>query len=356
MHSNLLRQRLRNQHVTGKPLARPEDVVRLLGAVQSQDYPGAKWSLGQRVRGCTDKAIDEAFSAGRILRTHVLRPTWHFVLPEDIKWILELTAPRVQSLNAYVYRTEQLDKALLARAHKAFANALRDEVFLTRLELANELSKVGIVAEKNRLAYIVMHAELEGLVCSGPLKGKQHTYALLEERAPNAKRLDRDEALAQLVFRFLTGHAPATIKHFVWWSGLTRADALRGLAAARSDLGEPVSFENAEWFGLSKTPPRDEKLMAYLIPEYDEALTGYRDLGTADFPPGKPDKSWRDVFYRPVVVDYMRAGTWKRTMGQKSATMELNLFAKLNEVHWRAVESAIDRYSRFLEMPVTLNS
>lgn len=351
---NLLRQRFRNQHVTGKPLAKPEDVVRMLGAVQSQDYPGAKWSLGQRVMSCTDAAIDEAFNAGRILRTHVLRPTWHFILPDDIRWILELTASRVQALNAYVYRTEELDKTLFARAHKAFTRALRDGQQLTRKELAGVLGKIGIAAEKNRLASIVMHAELEGLICSGGLKGKEHTYSLLEERAPNARRLDRDEALAELVVRFLTGHAPATIRHFVWWSGLTLVDAKRGVAAARSDLGEPVKFENADWYGLSTAPARPEKLAAFLIPEYDEALTGYRDLGTPDLHPGKSDKSWRDVFYRPVVVGYQRAGTWKRVIGSRSISMELNLFAKLDEVQWKAVDEAVDRYSRFIEMPVTI--
>ena len=351
---NLLQQRFRNQHITGKPLGKPEDVVRLLGAVQSQDYPGAKWSVGQRVKNCTDASIDDAFSAGRILRTHVLRPTWHFVLPEDIRWILELTAPRVQALNAYVYRTEGLEAPLFARAHKAFARALRDGNHLTRQELAAVLSKEGIKAEKNRLASIVMHAELEGLICSGRLKAKQHTYALLEERAPNARKLERDEALAELVRRFLTGHAPATIKHFVWWSGLTLADAKRGADAARSDLGQPVRFENAEWYGLSTAASRAEKTAAFLIPEYDESLTGYRDLNAKDLPPGKSNKSWRDVFYRPVVVGYQRAGTWKRTFGSKAVAFELNLFAKLDEVQWKAVDAVVDRYSRFIGMPASI--
>ncbi len=216
MDSSLLHQRFRNQHVDDNPLENPEDVVRLLGAVQSQDYPGAKWSLGQRVRNSTDTAIDKAFAEGRILRTHVLRPTWHFVLPDDMRWMLELTAPRVHALNAYMYRQHELDKPLFARAHIAFARALRGGVQLTRAEMADVLAKAGIKAEKNRLAYIMMHAELEGLICSGGLKGKHHTYSLLEERAPNARKLNRDEALAELVLRFLTGHAPATAKHFVW--------------------------------------------------------------------------------------------------------------------------------------------
>jgi hypothetical protein len=181
-----------------------------------------------------------------------------------------------------------------------------------------------------------------------------YTYALIDERAPNARKLDRDEALAELVLRFLKGHAPATIKHFVWWSGLTLADAKRGAEAVRADLREPVKFENAEWYGLSTAASRPEKTSAFLIPEYDESLTGYRDMNTKDLPPGKSNKSWRDVFYRPVVVGYQRAGTWKRVFGAKSVSFELNLFAKLNEVQWKAVDAVVARYSRFIEMPASI--
>ncbi|MBA2457948.1 MAG: winged helix DNA-binding domain-containing protein, partial [Gemmatimonadales bacterium] len=221
---DLLRQRLYTQRLSGPPLERPEDVVRLLGAVQSQDYPGAKWSLGQRVRNGTDAAVDEAFSSGRILRTHILRPTWHFVAPDDIRWMLQLSAPRVQALNAHRYRQLELDQALLRRSAALFARALESGNHLTRTELAAVLSRGRIAAAGARLAHAVMHAELEGVICSGALRGKRHTYALLEERASLARILARDEAVAELTHRFFSGHGPATPAHCAWWSGLRAAD------------------------------------------------------------------------------------------------------------------------------------
>src|SRR5687767_11746782 len=160
---NRLIQRLHNQHITGTPLPEPENVVALLGAVQSQDYPAAKWSLGQRVKGGTDAGVDEAFSAGRILRTHMLRPTWHFVLPADIRWMLRLTAPHVQRLNAYQYRQLELDARTLVRTNALIEAELSGGRQRTRRELGAMLADAGIDTDGQRLAYIAMHAELEGL-------------------------------------------------------------------------------------------------------------------------------------------------------------------------------------------------
>ena len=146
----------------------------------------AKWSVGSRAQRATDADIERAFDAGEILRTHVLRPTWHFVLPADIRWLLTATAPRVQARCAYRYRQLGLDAATLRRGDEALAAALRGGADLTRAEAAAVLAAAGIDAAGQRLPYLLMHAELEAVVCSGPRKGKQHTWALLEERAPQA--------------------------------------------------------------------------------------------------------------------------------------------------------------------------
>jgi hypothetical protein len=347
---DLLRQRFHNQHLAGTKLERPEDVVRYLGAVQSQDYAGAKWSVGQRVKGATDAAVDQAFSSGRILRTHVLRPTWHFVAPDDIRWILSLTAPRVHALNAYQYRQLELSAALLARAHAVLTRALEGGNQLTRAELAAMLADAGIVAEGLRLAYVMMHAELEGLVCSGALRGKQHTYALLDDRAPWARRLERPEALAELAKRFFTSHGPATLRHFVWWSGLTVADARTGLAAIQHELEHEVRDGRTTWHGVARSGARAQKRAAFLIPEYDEALTGYRDLAVPDM--RRVKRAWKDAFFRPIVIDGQRAGTWKRTNAKQGAVLETNLFASLDPEQWDALRSAASRYGKFLGMPI----
>lgn len=327
--------------------------MRLLCAVQSQDYSGAKWSVGQRVRNGTDAMVEQAFTSGRILRTHVLRPTWHFVTPADIRWILELTAPHVHRLNAFMYRTLDLDQPLFRKAHAAIAKSLCDGKELTRTELATVLKKAGIVAGGPRLAYIVMHAELEGLVCSGAVRGKQHTYALLEDRAARAKRLQRDEALAELAHRFFTGHAPATLAHFIWWSGLPVKDARQGLAAARPRLTSEL-IGGAEWFGATRKAAPRAPLTAWLVPEYDEALVGSKDMAVPDLPRSAGPGSWKDEWYRPVLIGGRRAGTWRRTIAGRKAVLETNLFTSLSSAQSRALEVAVERYGRYLGMPAIL--
>ncbi len=268
--TDILTRRLFGQRVAGTPFDKPEDVIEWLGCVQSQDAIGARWSVGQRAANCTDADVAAAFDAGKILRTHVLRPTWHYVTPENIRWVLQVTAPRVHALNAYMYRQTELDGPLFARAHQLFIDALEGGKHLTRTELAAVLAGGGIVAEKVRLASIIMHAELEGLICSGAVRGKQHTYALLAERAPEATRLDDDEALAALTLRYFTGHGPATAQDFAWWSSLALTTIRRGLEMVGTNLLREELDGQTYWFSANAQHPTPQSLFAYLLPEYDE--------------------------------------------------------------------------------------
>ncbi len=214
--SEIPQLRLRWQHLSSAALNEPIDVVRWLTAVQSQDYYGAKWSLALRLQTAVDADLDALFNAGAILRTHVLRPTWHFVLPEDIRWLLQLTAPRVHAMNAGMYRQLELDGATRQHALSVMARALESGNHLTRPELGQALQKAGIPHAESgqRLTYIVMSAELDGLLCSGPRRGKQFTYALLDEWVPPAPERSRDEALAELTHRYFRSHGPATVYDF----------------------------------------------------------------------------------------------------------------------------------------------
>lgn len=221
---DILTRRLFAQRIAGDPFERPEDMVRWLVGVQSQDYAGASWSVGQRVGGATDDAVAAAFDDGRILRTHVLRPTWHFVAPEDLRWMLALTGPRIAGAMASYNRKMELTRAVFARANRAIERALRDGRHLTRAELKTHLERARIgTSGLNRLAHIVMQAEIDGVVCSGPRVGNQFTYALLEERVPACRAWDRDEALGELAKRYFRSRSPATVHDFAWWSGLTAA-------------------------------------------------------------------------------------------------------------------------------------
>jgi hypothetical protein len=346
---SLLEQRLLTQHIAGPPLKSPEAVVKLLVGVQAQDHLGAKWSLGQRVKDATESSIDRAFEQGKFLRTHVLRPTWHYVLPADIRWLLLLTGPRVQAKLGYMNRRVELDGRTMARGAAVITRALEGGRYHTRDELAEVLRRAKIVATQVRLAHLLMYCELEGLICSGPMRGKRHSYALVAERAPAARVLAREEALGELMQRFMTGHAPATLSHFCWWSELPLKDARAALADVRSKLVSET-IDGVEWWYGPKGAPAGSlpRPSAYLIPEYDEALTGSRDLAQIDLPRASDRKKWNDRFLRPVIVDGRRAGTWRRRLADKGVEFDFNLFAKLELKQNKALEDAVRRYKRYL--------
>jgi hypothetical protein len=203
----IARRRLHNQHITRREIETPQALVEWLGAVQAQNFAGAKWALGLRLYGATDNDIEQTFNDGAILRTHVMRPTWHFVSAADIRWLLDLTAPRVRQAMAHYNRVLELDEAVFARTNAVLAETLQGGKQLTRDELADALRQAGIATENGqRVGNIVMRAELDGVICSGARRGKQFTYALLAERAPQATVLARDEALTELTVRYFSSH------------------------------------------------------------------------------------------------------------------------------------------------------
>lgn len=212
---DIARERMFNQHISRARFRNPAKEVSWLAAVQSQDYGAAKWALGLRVKGVKDRDVEKAFNEGSILRTHVLRPTWHFVSPEDIRWMLALSAPRVHAANAPYYRKLEIDPAVVRRTYDSLGRALRGGVALAREEIRRVLQEAGVQADGPlRLPYLLMRAELDGLIISGPRRGKQFTYALFDDRVPSRPPIRLEEALAELSGRYFRSHGPATIHDF----------------------------------------------------------------------------------------------------------------------------------------------
>lgn len=235
MNRPIALQRLANQRITTPGPREVAALVSWFGAVQAQDYPAARWALGLRMpAGATAATIDRAIDAAQIVRTHVMRPTWHFVAASDVHWMLELTADRVQQKLAFAFRYYELDAGLRVRATRAIEEAVGGGAHLTRSELGAHLAREGIAIQGIRLALLTIHAEVERVLCSGCRRGGQPTYALLAARAPKPERRSRDEAIAELAGRYFGSHGPATIRDFAWWSGLTAADAKRGLEMTRA--------------------------------------------------------------------------------------------------------------------------
>jgi hypothetical protein len=351
-YQDIARQRLLNQRVASTELHAPAQVVAWLGAVQAQEYALAKWALGLRMAEAVDHTVEDALTSGAVVRTHVLRPTWHFVTPPDLRWLLMLTGPRVHAANRSAYRELELDDALLRRIHVVITEALTGETYLTRPEVGAALAAAGIEASGRRLSYIMMHAELAGLVCSGPRRGKQFTYALLDERVPPTPALPREEALAELIRRFFTSRGPATVKDFAWWSGLTVADTKAGLAAVGPALSQTTIEDEIYWFASPAGQPNADMPRAYLLPPFDE-YTSYRSLS------GVPNPAYREKlknspFSGAIVLDERVAGTWRRTVTKGEVTVEAAPLRPFTDEENAAVASAVRRFGEFLEMPAVL--
>jgi winged helix DNA-binding protein len=347
----LVRHRLTNQKLLHSDLRDPADIVAWLGAVQSQDFPAAKWGLAQRSIGLTNDAIDRAFNAGVILRTHVLRPTWHFVTPADIGWMLTLTAPRVHQVSSHAYRQFELDPRTLSRARTIIARALDDGAQLTRAELAAALRRGGITASGPRLGVLTIDVEINRIMCSGARRGRQHTYARFDSRVPRTRALTREESLAALTARFFASHGPATLRDFAWWSGLTMRDVKEGVELAKPDLTLERVDDLEYWMGLGEAPQRRTAVCAYLLPNYDEYLIAYKDRDLV----GASDLSAQDVYTHQAVIEGQFLGTWKPAAAKDGVRLEVKLRRALTRPQERALQRAVVAYGQFVGKPTSTN-
>jgi hypothetical protein len=350
-------QRLVNQQLVKPTLERATEVVALLGAVQAQDYGSAKWGLAQRTRGATDTDVEKEIAGGTIVRTHVLRPTWHFVAAADIGWVLALSAPRVHAANAYWYRWLEVDDAVARRSRTVLTKALRDGKRLTRAELGQALTKARIqVTSPQRLACIVMRAELDGLVCSGARRGKQFTYALLEELVPRARALERDEAMYELAKRYFSTRGPATADDFAWWSGLTKTDAKRAAESVGPELEQQTINGRSHWFPAPARLAKRKTPIAHLLPNYDEYFIGFRDRGAfAGRLRAAGIEARTDALSGHILaIDGQIVGGWGRTLRGKKVVVHLTPLQDFTAAENRAVATAAGRFARFLGMPVEI--
>jgi len=348
-------RRLAGQFFTTPRATKASDVVRALGAVQAQDYAGAKWALAQRTRGATDAVVEREVSEGSILRTHVLRPTWHFVTPRDIRWMLALTAPRVRAAMAYYDRKLELDAGVFRRSNNALTKALTGGKHLTRAELGEVLGRAGVrKASGQRLGHLMSRAELDAVVCSGPRRGKQFTYALLEERVPPAPGLERDAALLLLTWRYFSTRGPATGQDFAWWSGLTMSDVKRGLQIAGRKL-EHATIDGGHFWFVERSVPKVSHT-AHLLPNYDEYFIGYKDRSaiTRRLGSAKAVTGGNALIAHVVFVDGQLVGGWKRVFAKQAVVVELELVTRLTAAEWTRVAAAARKFGKFLDMPVTL--
>lgn len=334
--------RLRNQRIASAGFKRPGEVVAWMAAVQAQDYLGARWALGLRMKTATEETVEKAIAERKVVRTWPMRGTLHFVAPADVRWMLALLASRVLSGRPARYRQLDLDQVVFDKSRDVIVRALEGDRQLTREALYEILDAEGISTAGQRGIHILGRLALDGLICFGAREGKQQTFALLDEWVPPGRMLDRDEALAELAARYFTSRGPATVQDFTWWSGLTVADGKKGIELAGSRLQKEATY----WFG--EKVPAATPAPAYLLPPYDEYTIAYKDRSAVLDPTHGGVVSGNGIFYPIIVVGGQVAGTWKRELKKESVVITLSPFKPLKKKEREAVASAAERYGEFL--------
>ena len=351
-NSEIARYRLVNQQISTHLIDEPGKLVSWLGAVQAQDYYGSKWSLGLRIPGTTDDDIEKAIAGKKIIRSWALRGTLHFLAPADIRWILKLLSPRLISIYGSHYQRLGLNKFLLETSSQIMYRSLKDGKQLTRKELKIQLEKNGIATHELRLSFILLRAALDGQICFGSRRNKEFTFTLLDEWIPATKKLESDEALAELTRRYFTSHGPATIKDFAWWSGLPIIDIKRGLEIIKSGLQKEVVKEQTYWMPDTMPDTKAHSKTIYLLPGFDEYIVAYKDRSAAlDATNVKQVVgAGNALFNSTIVINGRVKGTWKRTIRKGNVLIGTNLFQKPDKSHEGALIAAKKRYAKFLGM------
>lgn len=340
--------RLSNQQLSHSQFTNPAELVHWMAAMQAQDNEMAKWGIATRLPGIKKEQVEAALDKGSILRTHILRPTWHIVSAKDIHWMLTLTAPQIRRQMSSNERLLGLTDAVFKKSNRIIEKALAKGEHLTREEIITLLAKANIPRQEFRSSHLMMRAELDGLVCSGATKNNKQTYALLDLRVPKKKDLSKQEALQTLADRYFTSHGPATLKDFIWWSGLLVADAKFALESIKGTLLSETIVTNTYWLKdpgstISKINPT-----AHLLPAFDEFIISYKDR-TATVAQEHHTKTFtvNGIFKPLLLVNDSITGIWKRTFTKNSIVIELQGFKPHSAATLNMIKQAAKRLQKY---------
>lgn len=353
--NELANLRLANQQLTSPKFTSPEDLAGWMGATQAQDFRMVRWAIGLRIPGSTIQDIDKAIDDGDIIRTHVLRPTWHFVSANDLLWMLDLSAPKIMPGLKYRQVFLGLTPEILTRSNEILSGALKGKQ-TEREEIAEVLKSEGIELRtsgdtaENRLSHILLWAELNGIVCSGKtIRGKQ-TYALISDRIRSGKKPSKNEALGMLASKYFKSHGPATIKDFGWWSGLSAADIKTALEVAGDELVSTEIGSLKYWSGKGQQPGDNQK-QAWLIPAFDEIIISYTDRSAVLSSDNHRKAVSSNGIFRPVViVGNVVVGLWKPVKAKDRLVIEVSPFLSLKKQDKTAISVAAESYGAFLDI------
>ena len=347
--------RLRSQKVEATEFSTAREIVSWMGAMQAQDYSMAKWAIGSRLSYPSDQRIESSIDKGEIIRIHVLRPTWHFVSSDDVYWMLELSAHKIKSSFKSRHKELGLTDSIITKTTGIIERTMENGKSSTRDELAKEFNKSGIRTDANRLSHILFHAEMDGIICSGPIKNNKPTYALLYERVPYKKNISKDEALAELAKRYFTSRCPATLEDFVWWSNLSVSDARKAIDHIKADFTSESIGTGKYLIPNSYSKPNPEKISVHFLPAYDEFLISYKDRSSSlALINNKSTVSDNGIFHPTIVVNGQVEGLWKRIIQKNKVIIEMNLFQKYDLQVRKQIEKKACQFGQFLEKEIEI--
>lgn len=350
---DLISQRLNNQELLNSSSATAEELVQWLGAMQAQDLPMALWAIGVRRPSLNQSAVIDSINGGAIIRTHVMRPTWHLVAADEIHWMLQLTAQSIKNTLKSRHKQLEIGEPLLHQVYKLFDDSFKDTEFVSRQQLFDRLKSEGIALHDNRGAHFLLLAELDGLLCSGKVSKNETTYALYDQRIKIKTKLTREEAIHRLTKLYFQSHGPATLEDYCWWSGLNKTEARQGLASWRGDL-ETVNLNSATYYLFSKIPQYSCKARpVLLIPAYDEIIISYADRSAMLSSVLQPDVISANGFFRPVIMlEGKVSGLWKIIKQKRSIKLEINWFKTPTKKIINIIQQEASHLGKFLEVPV----
>lgn len=348
MSTTIKNIRLSSHQLLNQTFDTPKGLVSWMGAMQAQDFNMAKWAIAIRLDSCTEQEVEDAFNRGDFLRTHIMRPTWHFVSSEDIRWLLKLTGNRIKM--AWKYATDlKIEEQELTKCYRLLEKALRDNNHQTKEELTKLFEQEGLGATPRHIYHFMMWAEAEGIICSGALKGKKQTYALLEERAPQTRDIHKYEALALLARQYLKSHSPATLQDFIWWSGLTIKECRHAFGLIENELIKD-HFDSTELYihETYKEPISLDNDVFHFLPSYDEYLISYKNrTNVLDFEHHSKAFNNYGIFQPVILYNGHVVGNWKKIKKVKRIDVDITFWDTKHKVKKELLIQAEEKFQNY---------
>jgi hypothetical protein len=349
-------RRLSSQRLRGARFGSVADAASGMLATQAQDFHGAKWALALRSTA-REVDVDAALACGSVVRSWPMRGTLMLMAAADVHWLTTLLARRSFAASAGVWRAAGLGPDDFARAADLVGEALSGGRFQARAALLSVLDAAGLATGAGRGSHLLRQLAGTALIVFGPPNGTEQTFALLDEWVPSARRLGREEALAELARRYVAGHGPATVRDLAWWSGLTLADVRLAVALAGDAVAE-VSIGGTPYLVAGDATPTSPSCVdtVHLLPGFDELLLGYGDrsasLAPDDVPRVLPARN--GLFLPTIVVDGRVVGVWRRTLGAGRVEVSTEPFGRLGARRQARLERSAAQYAAYLRRDLLL--